>query len=63
MLRAKNIIPSASGTEKYKYIFDFAKEGTIGRAIFEDNVDSPQQLLATRPYERRDFFHNNEMRT
>ena len=34
-----------------KHVFDFAEEGTVGRAIFEDDVDLLQQLLAINPDE------------
>ena len=34
-----------------KYVFDFAEEGTVGRAIFEDNIELLQQLLAVHPDE------------
>ena len=52
MLQVKNIIPS----DRYisKHIFDFAEEGTVGRAIFEDNIELLQQLLAVHPDEGKE---------
>ena len=44
MLEVKNIFPSSG--ETIEHIFDFAEEGTVGRAIFEDNIELLQQLLA-----------------
>ena len=46
MLQVKNILPSDKYTDKH--IFDFAEEGTVGRAIFEDNIELLQQLIATK---------------
>ena len=68
MLQVKNILPSGKYT--YKHIFDFSEEGTIGRAIFEDNIELLQQLLADHPDEGkeeifyiRNFFPFNEQFT
>ena len=56
MLQVKNIIPCVDDTKKH--IFDFAEEGTVGRAIFEDNIELLQQLLAVHPDEGKEniFF-------
>ena len=49
MLQVKNYIPLDYKTNEH--VFDFAEEGTVERAIFEDNVDLLQQLLAIQPDE------------
>ena len=36
------------------HVFDFAEEGTIESAIFEDNIELLQQLLAVLPSETAD---------
>ena len=46
MLHVEKIIHSYKYT--YKCIFDFAKERTVGKAIFEDDIDVLRQLLATQ---------------
>ena len=56
MLQVKKIIPS--NDDNYSHIFDFAEEGTVGRAIFEDNVELLQQLLAIHPDEGKDQIFN-----
>ena len=58
MLEVKNILPSDKDTEKH--IFDFAEEGTVGRAIFEDDNDLLQKLLATQSDEGRNECFNIE---
>ena len=47
MLEVKNIIPCNDSTDKH--IFDFTEDGTTGRALFEDNIELLQQLLAIHP--------------
>ena len=56
MLQVKNIIPSDVFTKKH--IFDFSEEGTVGRAIFEDNIELLQQLLAVHPDEGKEQIFN-----
>ena len=65
MLQVKNIIPYDRFTEEH--IFDFEKEGTVERAIFEDNIVLLQQLLAVNSDEGKEqifdiynFFPYNE---
>ena len=43
--------------EEKNILFDFGEEGTVGRALFEDDVDSLQQLLATQPEEGKSDFN------
>ena len=64
MLEVKSILPPNKCTDKH--IFDFAEEGTIGRAIFEDNIELLQHLLAAHPDEGKEqmfdighFFQSN----
>ena len=54
MLEVKNIIPSNKYTGKH--IFDFSEEGTVGRAIFEDNFELLQQLLTIHPEEGKEVI-------
>ena len=58
MLQDKNIIPSDLSEDNH--IFDFAEEGTVGRAIFEDNIDSLQQLLVTQNEEEEEQIFDLE---
>ena len=58
MLEVKNIIPSDYETKKH--IFDFAEEGTVGRSLFEDNVELLQQILADHPNEGKEQTINIE---
>ena len=44
MLHMKNIIPESDFLNEH--IFDFAEDGTIERAIFEDDVNKVRQLMA-----------------
>ena len=32
-----------------EHVFDFAEKGTVGRAIFDDDIDSLIELLSTVP--------------
>ena len=59
MLIEKNVIPCVGKT--IKRVFGFSDEKTIGRAIFEDNIDMLQTLLATPTdtgYEKSFFITN-----
>ena len=50
MLQVKGIIPK----DKYfqnEHVFDFAEKGTVGRAIFDDDVESLTKLLSTQTKE------------
>ena len=44
MSQVKGILPKEKGTDEH--VFDFAEEGTVGRFIFEDDVDSLQRIIA-----------------
>ena len=65
MLCAKGIL-IPDGKEN-KNIFDFAEEGTVKKALFDDNIESLQQLLALCPDEEKDrnikfkFFLQNDI--
>ena len=56
MLEVRNIFPSCEFTNQN--VFDFAEEGTVGRALFEDNIELLQQLLAVHPDEGKNIEFN-----
>ena len=59
MYQVKNILPYDRITNKH--IFDFAEEGTIGRAIFDDNLELFQQLLADNSDEGKNQVFDIEL--
>jgi hypothetical protein len=56
MLQVKNITPHKEHLDEH--VFDFAEEETIGRALFEDDIDYLQHLLASQPEEGKKLFGN-----
>ena len=52
MPQVKNVLSVDNETEKY--VFDIFEEKTIGRALYEDNVELLQQILTTNRDEGND---------
>ena len=50
MLQVKGILPKDEYFQN-EHVFDFAEKGTVGRAIFDDDVDSLIEILSTQTKE------------